>query len=120
LDHTHPSGLHDSGRIFGGKLLNRTPTDEELLSWKPLFIEEIKRVKPKVILALGACAAKTLLGWQKFTNMTAVRGNVFILKNGMKIVPSWHPAYLLRKTGDKKINEQVKNDLKLVEKLLKE
>lgn len=101
-------------------LQNRTPTDEELESWKPLLIKELKEVKPKVILALGACASKTLLGWQKFTNMTTTRGQVFTLKNGMKVVCSWHPAYLLRKPNHKKTNKQVKDDLKLVRKLLNE
>lgn len=109
------SGIYSNITMI--KFQNRTPTDEELESWKPLLIKEIKEIKPKVILALGACATKTLLG-EKFTNMTTVRGNVFTLKNGIKVVPSWHPAYLLRKSGDKIINEQVKNDLKLVQKLL--
>ena len=100
------------------KIKNRTPTDEELESWKPLLIKEIKEIKPKIVLALGACAGRTLLGWQKFTNMTAIRGRVFELKDGTPIVCSWHPAYLLRKSGDKIINAQVKEDLKIVRNVL--
>ncbi len=98
--------------------LNRTPTDEELLSWKPLLIKEIKEVKPKVILALGRCAAQTILNTQE--SISKLRGKIFTLKNGMKVVPMFHPAFLLRSSGDKKIDAQVKSDLKLVQKLLNE
>jgi len=104
------------------KLFNRTPTDEELESWRLPLLREIYEINPTVILALGNCAAHTLL--KTTEGITELRGKIRRLdlreigKGEGTVVATYHPAYLLRKSGDKETNEQVKKDLKLVQKLL--
>jgi len=103
------------------KLQNRTPTDEELESWKLPLLKELNETQPKVILALGNCASKVLL--QATDGITKLRGKAYPLKLEVYfwkvcVIPTYHPAYLLRKSGDKIINAQVKEDLKLVQKIL--
>ncbi len=71
-------------------------------------------VRPKIILALGAPAAKTLLDSRE--GITRLRGRIFP-RYGAKVVPSFHPAYLLRNASAKR---QSWEDLKLVRRLLDE
>jgi uracil-DNA glycosylase len=95
---------------------NRTPTDEELESWRPILTDEIYKVNPKIILTLGSCAARTLLGYEK--KLTEIRGQQFIMPYRLmiaKVIPTWHPAYLLRNPSKK---DEAKQDLLKVKELL--
>ena len=73
---------------------NRPPTTQESSTCsKILLFQEIKIIKPKVICTLGATATQSIMGPE--TKISAVRGNFYRLKEYL-IVPTYHPAYILR------------------------
>jgi len=87
---------------------NRNPEPDEIASCMPFLQRQIEIVQPKVIVALGTFAAQTLLGVK--TPITRMRGTWHDFR-GTKVMPTFHPAYLLRTPGDKRL---VWNDIKLV------
>jgi uracil-DNA glycosylase family 4 len=91
---------------------NRNPEPDEVASCEPFLFRQIEVIKPKVIVALGKYAAQTLL--QRETPISRLRGQVFDYR-GAKLVPTFHPAYLLRNPSSKR---EVWEDMKLVKKLL--
>jgi DNA polymerase len=93
---------------------NRTPLPEEVEACRPFLEEQLAIVRPRVICVLGAVAAKALLGPQ--VAITRLRGTVCDYR-GTPVVPTFHPAYLLRNPPAKKL---AWIDLKLVKKLLAE
>ncbi len=72
---------------------NRDPLVEEVAACKPYILNQIKILKPKVIVCLGRVALNNLLG-QNF-QITHERGKVLDF-NGIPVVPTYHPAYILR------------------------
>jgi DNA polymerase len=78
---------------------NRNPEPDEIESCEPFLFRQIESVQPKVIVALGAFAAKTLLRTQD--PISRLRGRVFNY-HGAKLVPTFHPSFLLRSPGQKK------------------
>jgi DNA polymerase len=93
---------------------NRQPTPEESATCKPFLLREIASVKPKVIVVLGNTATKNLL--QTKTGITQLRGN-FAEFEGVKVMPTFHPAYLLR---DPRKKREVWDDMKKVRAFLDE
>jgi len=91
---------------------NRLPAPDEVEACLPFLREQIAIVRPSVICALGAVAAKALLGPR--VAMTKVRGHVADYE-GIPLVPTYHPAYLLRNPDAKRF---AWSDLKLVKRLL--
>ena len=91
---------------------NRTPLPEEMEACRPFLDRQIAIVQPRVICALGAVATKALLG--PHVSITKVRGEVREYQ-GIALVPTFHPAYLLRNPPAKTFAWA---DLKLVKKLL--
>lgn len=87
---------------------NRNPEADEIASCMPFLQRQVEVVAPKVIVALGTFAAQTLLGVR--TPITKMRG-VWHDYRGIKVMPTFHPAYLLRTPGDKRL---VWADIKLV------
>lgn len=90
---------------------------EEVEDCRPFLLRQILAVNPRVILALGALAAQTLLRSKK--TISELRGRVFTLRlNGREIslLPTFNPAYLLRVAEKKR---EAWEDLKLVRELLK-
>jgi len=75
----------------GGKNF-RKPTNEEIDYYKPYLLEIIRLVDPKIMLLTGNVATQSLLG---LTGITRLRGPWHEL-NGRKIMPIFHPSYLLR------------------------
>lgn len=72
---------------------NRAPSDKEIAECNPYLMEEIKQVKPKVIIAVGASAIHALLGKHKVGD---VAGQVMVeLETGTPVVPTYNPAYLM-------------------------
>jgi DNA polymerase len=69
---------------------NRLPTDREIKACQPYLIDEIRLVRPKVIVAIGATATKVLT--QKKQSITALRGKWFDYE-GILCLPIFHPAY---------------------------
>jgi DNA polymerase len=72
---------------------NRKPTPEEMQTCIPYLHEQIDLIGPKVIVALGATAVEGLLG--KTVGITRLRGN-WQTYRGIPLMPTYHPAYLLR------------------------
>jgi DNA polymerase len=72
---------------------NRKPTPEEMQTCIPFLHEQIDLIRPKVIVALGATAVEGLLG--KTVGITKLRGN-WQTYRGTPLMPTYHPAYLLR------------------------
>src|SRR5581483_8209942 len=91
---------------------NRTPEREECETCSPFLMRQIEVVKPKIIVALGAVAAKTLLGVNDA--MINLRGHIYDFKN-TKLAITYHPAYLLRDPREKK---EAWKDLQMVMKYL--
>jgi DNA polymerase len=87
---------------------NRNPEPDEIASCMPFLARQIEIVAPRVIVALGTFAAQTVLGVKK--PITRLRGEWHDYR-GVKVMPTFHPAYLLRNPGDKKL---VWEDIKLV------
>ena len=91
---------------------NRTPEPDEVDACLPFLREQIAIVRPSVICVLGAVAAKALLG--PHVAITKIRGSVCEY-DGIPLVPTFHPAYLLRNPDAKRFAWA---DLKKVKKLL--
>jgi uracil-DNA glycosylase len=72
---------------------NRTPLPNEVVLFKPLLIQEINIVRPKVICTLGASALQGLLEQQ--CSITKLRGKQLTYQ-GIPLIPTYHPAYVLR------------------------
>jgi uracil-DNA glycosylase len=77
---------------------NRTPTPEEAAACAPFLDRQIELVQPKLIVALGKSAAVRLLRTE--ASIAALRGKVHRY-NGVPVVVTYHPAYLLRTLADK-------------------
>ncbi len=87
---------------------NRNPMPTEIVSCHPILMQQVEIIKPKVICTLGKFASQTLLETQE--PISRLRGRFHDWK-GIRVMPTFHPAYLLRTPADKKIAWQ---DLKLV------
>jgi len=72
---------------------NRNPEPDEIETCQPFLFRQIAAVRPKVIVALGSFAAKTLLKTQD--SISRLRGRVYDFQ-GAKLIPTFHPSYLLR------------------------
>jgi uracil-DNA glycosylase len=94
---------------------NRNPEPPEVATCSPFLLRQVDIVSPKVIVALGTFAAQMLLASD--TPISRLRGRVHLFRGGIKLVPTFHPAYLLR-SPDKK--REVWEDMKLVRGLLDE
>ena len=78
---------------------NRPPTTEEAATCKPFLLREIAIVQPAVIVVLGNTAIKNLLETKE--GVSKLRGNFQDYK-GIKVMPTFHPAYLLRDPAKKR------------------
>jgi DNA polymerase len=87
---------------------NRNPQPDEVASCSPFLDAKLVAIAPRVIIALGRPAANTLLG--NDAPISALRGR-FHMRHGVKVMPTFHPAYLLREPDRKR---DAWNDLKLV------
>ena len=79
---------------------NRNPESDEVTSCEPFLKKQIDLVRPKIIVALGKFAVQTLL--QSKAPITKLRGQ-WHSYHGIKLMPTFHPAYLLRNPADKKL-----------------
>lgn len=78
---------------------NRVPADEEAATCGAFLRRQIAAVGPEVVVALGATAAAFLLGRKE--PLGAVRGR-FHAAGGWQVMPTYHPAYLLRNASGKR------------------
>ena len=79
---------------------NRNPEPEEIESCEPFLMKQIEIVKPRVIVTLGKFASQCLL--KSKMPIMKLRG-VWHTYQGIKLMPTLHPAYLLRNPGDKRL-----------------
>lgn len=91
---------------------NRNPEPDEIAACEPFLHGQLDAIQPKVIVALGKFAAQTLLKDQ--TPITRMRGS-WRTYRGVKLMPTFHPSYLLRDPSEKK---KAWADLQLVMKEL--
>ena len=87
---------------------NRNPEPDEIAACEPFLAKQLELIRPKVIIALGKFAAQTLL--KDTTPITRLRGK-WQSYHGIKLMPTLHPAYLLRNPKDKRL---VWEDIKAV------
>jgi DNA polymerase len=92
---------------------NRNPEPDEVAACEPFLKKQIDIVRPDIIVGLGKFAVQTLL--QSKVPITKLRGN-WSSYHGIKLMPTFHPAYLLRNPADKKL---VWEDIKKVIKELR-
>ena len=78
---------------------NRNPEPDEIQQCQPFLFRQIASVEPKVVVALGAFAARTLL--QTNDPISRLRGRVYEFR-GAKLIPTFHPSFLLRSPGYKR------------------
>jgi DNA polymerase len=95
---------------------NRTPLPDEIATCWPYLAEQIELAAPKVIVALGSPAAKTLLKTDE--GIMSLRGRWFSYR-GIPLMPTYHPAFVLRQYTEK-VRRAVWEDMKLVMAKLKE
>jgi DNA polymerase len=91
---------------------HRDPQEEEIACCLPFLEKQIAGIKPKVICTLGRIAAQALLGAE--FRLTEQRGN-WSTYRGIPLLPTYHPAYLLRKPSAKR---QVWEDIQKIMKHL--
>jgi DNA polymerase len=91
---------------------NRPPETDEILTCQPFLEAQIKAIQPRVIVALGATAGKFMA--KTADPISRFRGR-FASWDGIPVMPTYHPAYLLRNPSAKKT---VWEDLKLVMDML--
>lgn len=81
---------------------NRDPEAEEVAECSPFLFQQIASVRPKVIVALGRPACATLLGAPLSTSITRLRGRWLAYRGVIPMMPTFHPAYLLRNPAAKR------------------
>ena len=91
---------------------NRNPEPDEVEQCEPFLFRQIDTIKPKVIVALGTFAAKSLL--KSTDSISRLRGRVYDYR-GAKLVPTFHPAFLLRNPACRR---EVWEDMKKVREIL--
>jgi DNA polymerase len=87
---------------------NRTPESEEILACTPFLLKQIQAIRPQFICALGGPAAQTLLRTKE--PISRLRGKFYDFQ-GIPLLPTYHPAFLLRNPYEKKT---VWEDMKLL------
>jgi DNA polymerase len=88
---------------------NRTPLPDECETCLPFLRRQIEIIRPQVICALGSVAVGALL--QTSGSISRLRGTLRSLADGTVVMPTFHPAYLLRNPEKKK---EVWEDMKMV------
>jgi uracil-DNA glycosylase family 4 len=79
---------------------NRNPEPDEVAACEPFLFRQIDLVRPRVIVGLGTFAVQAVLKIK--TPISKLRGNWHEVR-GIKMMPTFHPAYLLRNPGDKRL-----------------
>ncbi len=79
---------------------NRKPEPDEMAACSPFLIEQLALLEPQVIVALGATAVQGLLGTSE--GITRMRGKWKLYRGRIAVMPTFHPAYLLRTPSAKR------------------
>jgi DNA polymerase len=78
---------------------NRNPEPDEVTKCTPFLKQQIALIQPKLIIAMGRFAAQTLLSSD--ATIASLRGKVYRYE-GVPLIVTYHPAYLLRTPADKR------------------
>ncbi|MDE2059555.1 MAG: uracil-DNA glycosylase [candidate division NC10 bacterium] len=89
---------------------NRNPEPDEIAACEPFLLAQLQAIQPKLICVLGTVAAQTLLRTRE--PISKLRGR-FYDYHGIPVLPTFHPAYLLRNPYEKKT---VWEDMKLLQR----
>ncbi len=89
---------------------NRNPEPDEIMACEPFLLKQIQAIRPKLICALGTFAAQTLLKTEE--KISSLRGK-FHAYQGIPLMPTYHPAYLLRNPNRKR---EVWEDMKRIKR----
>lgn len=89
---------------------NRNPEPDEIAACEPFLIKQLQVIRPRLICALGTFAAQTLLKTEE--KISSLRGRFHEYK-GIPLMPTYHPAFLLRNPGRKR---EVWEDMKKIKK----
>jgi uracil-DNA glycosylase family 4 len=87
---------------------NRNPRPDEIQTCLPVLLKQLEAIRPKIICCLGTFASQTLLGTEE--RISSLRGR-FHAYHGAKLMPTYHPAFLLRNPQFKK---DVWEDMKMI------
>ena len=79
---------------------NRTPEQNEINTCKPFLFQQIQAIRPSIICTLGSVATNTILGINEPISKSRGKFHDF---HGIYVMPTFHPAYLLRNQKDKKL-----------------
>jgi DNA polymerase len=90
---------------------NRNPQGNEIASCKGYLLAQIEAIDPKVIVTLGKVAASFFIN--SSLGMTALRGDFYDFGD-IKVMPTFHPSYLIRNEGNRKLRKMVWEDMKKV------
>ena len=93
---------------------NRDPQQDEIESCKGYLRQQIRLIKPKVVVTLGNFSTKLLL--PTTTGITRMRGRAYPWWLGSQLIPTFHPAAALR--GGEKVTELMREDFRLVRTVL--
>jgi DNA polymerase len=109
-------------QVFIGNVLkcrppgNRPPLPAEVAACKPYLLEQLAALRPALVLALGNHAVRALLGTER--GITSLRGRFARTPEGLRVMPTYHPSYLLRNPASKREAwedlQKVAHDLGLV------
>ncbi|MCL2182847.1 MAG: hypothetical protein FWB85_05185 [Chitinispirillia bacterium] len=77
---------------------DRAPTDDELKECMPILDRDIEAVKPKILIPLGLSTTRAMAPETIDTPMGRIIGNSYIYNN-IKLIPLYHPSYLIRQYG---------------------
>lgn len=94
---------------------NRAPEKDEVATCSPFLFRQLDAIQPKLICCLGATALAALLG--KTVAIGKMRGQ-FVDYRGIKMMPLYHPAYLLR-PHPPKVDKDLKQDLKKIQEFVR-
>jgi DNA polymerase len=89
---------------------NRNPEPDEIRACEPFLIKQLEAIRPRLICALGTFAAQTLLKTEE--KISLLRGR-FHQYQGISLMPTYHPAFLLRNPNSKR---DVWEDMKKIKK----
>ena len=91
---------------------NRNPSSDEIRNCQPFLRKQIEIIKPEIILCLGSVSFHYMSG--STMSISKARGRIFDL-DGIKLIPTFHPSYLLRTPSAKK---EAYKDMLLIKSLL--
>ena len=109
---------YDRSQVFIANIVkcrppdNRVPQRDESELCTPYLIAQIAAIGPKVLVTLGKVSTDFFVP-HAFGGMTSIRGR-FYEWNGIPVMPTFHPSYLIRNEGNREIKKMVWDDMKQV------